>query len=213
VSHYTSQASADWGVASTWSPTGVPGFGDTAVISPGNTVTVSASTTVGDGSGSALDVAGILVLADDIVLSVYGDIVEEQDSQIIEGANSAIVSIQGGVVRYFLLGPAKRVFVLLPDNEAVMLSAYKDPGSTEDFKFDWSKVLTEMDSDSLATSEWEVIGSGGVTKVSDFGVSGTTTKVRLGGGYAGRVSVITNTVTLLSGQTKVRNLKLQIVQM
>jgi hypothetical protein len=59
--NYTSQATGNWSSSSTWTPTGVPGSGDTATIANGTTVTVDTNVTVGSNSsgiGAAVTING-----------------------------------------------------------------------------------------------------------------------------------------------------------
>ena len=87
-----------------------------------------------------------------------------------------------------------------------MLSDEKDPTSVEDFIFDWTRELASSGNDTIAQSSWTAT----VVTVEQSSVSGAQTTVRLSGGTVGKVAMVTNKVTLTSGQIKKRTLALTI---
>src|SRR5574343_1070707 len=83
MASYTSAATGNWTSSSTWSPSGVPGDGDTVTLSGGYTVTVASSVTIGTDSGSAIAYTGgttdcALTLASGVTLTVKGNIRDNQ---------------------------------------------------------------------------------------------------------------------------------------
>lgn len=84
----------------------------------------------------------------------------------------------------------------------------KDPQETVDYRHDWA---TELDAgDTIATSEWELIGAG----VSQTTATNTTTAavVWVSGGVAGEEALLVNTVTTAGGRTFQRTSVLPIQQ-
>jgi hypothetical protein len=55
-----SGGTGNWSASGSWSPSGVPGEGDTATITSGDTITVDQNITIGADSGNALTINGIL---------------------------------------------------------------------------------------------------------------------------------------------------------
>lgn len=89
---FTSKATGNWSAPgqTTWNEVGVPGWLDTVTINNTHTVTVDIQVNVGDGSSTAVTVAsgGILSIAANVLLTVYGGI--ENAGEIDEANGSAI---------------------------------------------------------------------------------------------------------------------------
>ncbi len=75
---FTSKATGSWSSAgqTTWNQPGVPQLGDSATINNTHVVTVTSSTTAGDGTATAISIVagGTLTIADAVTLTVYGAI-------------------------------------------------------------------------------------------------------------------------------------------
>jgi hypothetical protein len=76
-----------------------------------------------------------------------------------------------------------------------MFTGTKDPQSKEDFAIDW---INRAATDHIVSSTWTA--QTGLTVVGSNVVGGTKTQVRLSGGVAGKTLIVTNKVTLTSGQ-------------
>src|SRR5262245_55166027 len=75
---YTSVASGDWGSPSTWSPSGIPGSGDSVTIAGGHTVTISTAVAVGvspTATAIVVSAGGQLVVTSTGSLKLRGNIV------------------------------------------------------------------------------------------------------------------------------------------
>jgi hypothetical protein len=75
---YSSAGTGNWNSATTWSPNGIPGSGDTVTINPGNTITISDSRTIGTGSGTSITNNGVLAVSGS--LNLNGDIAMNTNS-------------------------------------------------------------------------------------------------------------------------------------
>ncbi|MEK6945599.1 MAG: dockerin type I domain-containing protein [Nanoarchaeota archaeon] len=75
---YSSAATGNWNTATTWSPNGIPGNGDSVTINSGNTITVSDSRTIGTGSATSITNNGVLTVSGSLILN--GDIAMNANS-------------------------------------------------------------------------------------------------------------------------------------
>lgn len=89
-------------------------------------------------------------------------------------------------------------------NEGSMITTTKDPAASEDFQLDWTD---EVGADSIAASAWQV--PTGLTAGPQSNTAKTAT-VRLAGGVPNHSYIVTNLVTLQSGQIKARSLRITV---
>lgn len=106
--------------------------------------------------------------------------------------------------RTWTVSIAIRKWVITERN--LMISTSKDPLSAEDFQLDWAAELGTAD--TIASSAWTV--AAGLSAANSGSITGKTTQIRLTGGTVGRTYLVTNLVTLASGQTKARSLTITI---
>jgi hypothetical protein len=108
--------------------------------------------------------------------------------------------------RYWAIATRQRIWSAEDD---MIYSEPKAPASVEDFRLDWSAALG---ADTITTSVWALgssASSTGLFLVAQ-GHTATTATVRVGGGIVGRSYVVTNTVTLGSGQVKTQSITIPI---
>jgi hypothetical protein len=112
------------------------------------------------------------------------------------------VRIGAVAVRTFEALYQQRLWII--DSEEMLITV-KDPGAMEDFAFDWTPVLGTAD--LINASAWTV--PPGLTMGTET-FSDTSATVRLSGGSVNGVYDVFNTVTLASGQVKVRHLLITV---
>lgn len=83
----------------------------------------------------------------------------------------------------------------------------KDPDEVVDYDFSWAGQLTDMDSDTIATSTWTV--PAGITKNSSSNTD-TRAKVWLSGGTAGQTYTLLNRIVTTGGRTLDQSIKLKM---
>ncbi len=78
----------------------------------------------------------------------------------------------------------------------------KQPEETKYYSGDWRKKLAGLPGVTITASAWAIIGGDGVLTVTSPAIdgTGTITSALFGGGTAGSVYTIRNTVTLSDGQ-------------
>lgn len=104
---YTSAATGNWSDAGSWSPSGVPGDGDTAVIS-GHTITIDENTTVGTDGGAGVAAvtvqsSGALIIGP-VSVVFKGDVVNANCPVTIQAGSSITFGTGAGDTTYGYVG-------------------------------------------------------------------------------------------------------------
>jgi len=85
----------------------------------------------------------------------------------------------------------------------------KDPQELLDYRVDWSGPLG---GDTIVTSSWAV-SEGTVTIGTPPSTKDTTSATAwVGGGLAGEIAILTNTITTAGGRTYEQSIKIRVVQ-
>lgn len=92
---YTAIASANWNVTSTWSPTGIPTNGDSAIIPSGKTVTIATAGNYCTNSGQSISVSGTLKYG--ASSTVLGDIAINSGGTLDTTINGTAWTFSGNV--------------------------------------------------------------------------------------------------------------------
>ncbi len=102
TTEYTSVASGNWSTPETWTPAGIPGFGDTVIIAAGHTITVNTHTIIGNRPDPVASVVtcqttGALVIGTDVTLVVTGNITMGTGGFTMNAGSSLIGDIATGL--------------------------------------------------------------------------------------------------------------------
>jgi hypothetical protein len=84
----------------------------------------------------------------------------------------------------------------------------KDPNASLDYRVDWTDWLG---TDTIATSDWTVSPSGGLTIGSSSNASKTATTF-LSGGTPGQVVRVTNRITTAVGRIDERSFNVRLIE-
>lgn len=180
----TSSQSGNWNDTTTWGGASVPGDGDTATISAGHTVTVTADATVGtSGVNGTIAITLIGNLTVNAVLTVRGDISQRRSSTVTVsrvGANTGGITFDPASTRTYKwvtpnTGSGTPAIVLTGeagDRVPIMTSLAR--GGSRAY-FDFTAYPPNLDWDYVSITEWGGTGDTVATRALSYtGVAGSS---------------------------------------